>query len=121
MGQACIMIEEKIVHTDDPPRNPGQKLLVSHAIRLQHAANLVEVERGMRLVAQDSVEVGAVAALVFDCAGQEVTHILLGYLPPTAVYRLIPLSLVDRVEGALVRLKVGSAECAHLPIHEPER
>ena len=108
------------MHTDELQRIPNQKLLVSHLIRLEQTGEQVEIQRGMPIITQDGLEIGAVAAVVFDCPSEQATHILLGHLPPTAVYHLIPLPLIDWIDGSLIRLKVPYNDCAHLPTRKPD-
>ena len=99
---------------------PRQKLLVSELIQLEQDAEAVRVQRGMPILAADETAVGAVAAVVLDCRSRKVTHLLLGQVPPTAVYRLIPLSLIDRIDGETVWLRITDSGIVHLPIHQPE-
>ncbi len=79
-----------------------------------------EVRRGMSVLAEDGVPVGVVAAVVCPDPAHTVTHILLGQTPPTAVYRLIPLGLLARLEGDCLWLRISAAQIAALPIHHPD-
>jgi hypothetical protein len=97
-----------------------QKLLVSELIQLEQDAEAVRVQRGMPIRAADETAVGVVAAVVLDCRSRKVTHLLLGQVPPTAVYRLIPLSLIDRIDGETVCLRTTASKIVHLPLHQPE-
>ena len=108
------------IHPDELQSIPNQKLLVSHLVQLQQSGEQIEIRRGMPIIAQDGLEVGVVAAVVFNCPSQKVTHILLGHLPPTAVYRLIPLLLIDKIDGSLIMLKIQHNDCLHLPIRRPD-
>lgn len=114
------MQREEITPVDDPAAAPGRKLLVGGLARLEPAAGLVTLRRGMPVRSKDGVETGAVAAVVVDLPGQEVTHFLLGHVPPTAVYHLAPLNLIDRIDGETVWLRVTNEEIAALPIHQPD-
>ncbi|MFO7682839.1 MAG: hypothetical protein R6X34_22600 [Chloroflexota bacterium] len=78
-----------------------------------------EVTRGMPVLAQDGSMVGAVAAVVQSGPTRTITHLLLGQVPPTAVYRLIPLDLLDRVDGDRIWLHTTRQQIAVLPIHQP--
>lgn len=99
---------------------PGQKLLIRHRVWLSQQADPVEIQRGDAVFAQDGVEAGVVAAIMLACHHQEATHFLLGFIPPTAVYPLVPLSLIDRVGEKTVWLKITSAEINDLPRHQPD-
>ncbi|HRQ40080.1 MAG TPA: hypothetical protein PLD25_19395 [Chloroflexota bacterium] len=79
-----------------------------------------EVRRGMSVLAEDGVPVGVVAAVVCHDRAHTITHILLGQTPPTAVYRLVPLALLARLDGDCLWLRVSTAQIAALPIHQPE-
>jgi sporulation protein YlmC with PRC-barrel domain len=99
---------------------PVQKLVVSSLIELgKPAVDRVELRRGMIVLAQNGEGVGVVAAIVLDCASQEMTHMLLGQLPPTAVYRLIPLHLIAQIDGETVWLVIVCEEIESLPVHQP--
>ncbi len=77
-----------------------------------------EVTRGMPVLAQDGSMVGAVAAVVQSGPTRTTTHLLLGQVPPTAVYRLIPLDLLDRLEGECIWLHASRHQIAALPSHQ---
>jgi hypothetical protein len=79
-----------------------------------------EVARGMPVLAQDGRMVGIVAAVVQSGPAPIISHILLGQAPPTAVYRLIPLDLLDRVDGDRIWLCATRQQIAALPIHQPD-
>lgn len=74
----------------------------------------------MRVLAEDGAPAGVVAAVVCSDLTHEVTHILLGQTPPTDVYRLIPLDLIDRLDGACLWLRAPLSHIAGLPIHQPD-
>ena len=99
---------------------PVRKLLISHLIRLNRQTDLVEIQRGDVVFAQDGVDVGVVAAIMVDCHRQEATHFLLGFVPPTAVYPLVPLPLIDRIVEKTIWLKITSEGIHYLPRHQPE-
>lgn len=68
------------------PVPPVRKLLIRHLVCLSRQSDLVEIQRGDVVFAQDGVETGVVAAIMVDCHRQEATHFLLSFVPPTAVY-----------------------------------
>ncbi len=79
-----------------------------------------EVARGMPVLAQDGRMVGIVAAVVQRGTAPTISHILLGQAPPTAVYRLIPLDLLDRLDGDRLWLRATRQQIAMLPAHQPD-
>ena len=99
---------------------PEQKLMVNGLIYLEQLDDPFEVQRGMVILGQDEQEAGVVAAIVLDCPSQKSTHILLGHVPPTSDYRLVPLKLVDRIAGKTVWLRVTTAEIEKLPQHQSD-
>lgn len=104
---------------NDPVPVTGQKLLVSGLVKLGEETGPVALQRGMPVRSEEGVEIGVVAA-VLDLPGQETTCFLLGYVPPTAVYRLVPLTLIDRIDGETIWLRVTNEALATLPIHQPD-
>ena len=113
-------MEQRRILSEDRPETHGQKLMVSGLICLAQMGDSLEVRRGMAVLAWDGQEAGVVAAVVLDCRGQEVTHILLGQIPPTADYRLVPLCLIASIDGEAVRLRASAAEIARLPCRQPD-
>ena len=111
------MSKEKNTLPNDLETTPKQKLLTSGWIKCQQEADTLLLQRGMRILAQDGCALGAVAALVLDCPSQVITHILLGQIPPTAVYRLIPLSLIAKIDE-VVWLQIPSADIARLSLYQ---
>jgi hypothetical protein len=79
-----------------------------------------ELARGMPALAQDGSPVGVVAAVVLTGQAKRISHILLGQVPPTAVYRLIPVDLLDRLDGEGIRLRASRQQIAALPIYQPD-
>lgn len=116
-----MMTEKTGSLSSDQTILPAQKLLVSGLIRLgKPEAGLVELRRGMSVADRVGQEAGTVAAVVLDCVRKAVTHVLLGHLPLTADYRLIPLSLIDRIDKETVWLSITGAEIEALPTHQPD-
>jgi hypothetical protein len=79
-----------------------------------------ELTRGMPVLAQDGSPVGVVAAVVLTGLAKSISHILLGQVPPTAVYRLIPVDLLDRLDRERIRLRASPQQIAALPIYQPD-
>lgn len=80
---------------------------------------LTPVVRGMAVVGSDGAVVGMVAAVLWDGDQQRVTQLLLCQLPTTAVYRQIPLSVIDHMSETAVYLTIPAAELLHLLPYEP--
>ena len=114
------MTESSSIQANDPAGASEQKLMVSSLFYLEQMDDPVEVKRGMVLLGQDEQQAGVVAAVVLDCCSQKGTHILLGHVPPTSDYRLIPLKLIDRIGGETIWLRASSEEIEKLPIHQPD-
>lgn len=102
------------------PISPVRKLLIRHLVCLRRQTDLVEMQRGDVVFAQEGVEVGVVAAIMVDCHRQEATHFLLGFVPPTAVYHLVPLSMINRINERAIWLKLTSEGIHNLPRHQPD-
>lgn len=79
-----------------------------------------EVARGMPVLAQDGRMVGIVAAVVQSGPAPTISHILLGQAPPTAIYRLIPLDLLDRIDGERIWLCATRQQITALPIYQSD-
>ncbi len=105
---------------DDLSNAPAVKLLVSGLVKLEQKNDPIELQRGMAILLQDEYAAGVVAAIVLDCHSQEVTHILLGHVPPTSDYRLIPLPLIERIDRETVWLRASLADIEKLPLHQPD-
>jgi len=114
------MTEPRSIQPNNQVGVPEQKLMVSSLVYLEQMDEPVEVRRGMMIMGQDNQEAGAVAAVVLDFRSQKGTHILLGHLPPTSDYRLIPLNLIDRIDGETLWLRASFEEIEKLPMHQPD-
>jgi hypothetical protein len=95
----------------------ARKLLVSGIIRLVHTDTPILVEREMPIFSVDGHLVGMVAAVVMLCASRQITDVLLGRVPPSAEYRLIPVDLIARVSHGVVRLHLTAHDVSKLTIH----
>lgn len=114
------MMEQRCIQSQDQPGASGQKLMVSGLVGLELGEGGMEVRRGMAIFDWNGQKAGVVAAVVMDCRAWIVTHILLGQIPPTADYRLVPLDLIAAVDGEAVRLRILTAEIPRLPCHQPD-
>ena len=114
------MTESRSIQPNDRVSAPEQNLMVSSLVYLEQMNDPAEVQRGMMIMGQDKQEAGVVAAVVLDCRSQKATHLLLGQVPPTSDYRLIPLNLIDRIDGEMVWLRAAVEEIEKLPMHQPE-
>jgi hypothetical protein len=94
----------------------SQRLLVAGWIDLVSG----EVSRGMPVLVEDGRLVGVVAAVVQSGPDQSIDHILLGQVPPTSVYRLVPIDLLERLDGQGLWLRASRHQVATLPVHQPD-
>ncbi|KAA3656350.1 MAG: hypothetical protein DWQ04_31410 [Chloroflexi bacterium] len=98
----------------------NEKIMVNGRIHLpSHQPASVEVQRGMKIVVTDGKEVGFVGGVVVNSHSDEVTCILLCHLPVTAVYRLIPIHLIARVEAETIYLNMQFDDLETLAAHSP--
>ena len=77
----------------------------------------VEVRRCMAVLSSDGHELGMVAAVCLDPQTQEVTAVLLGRLPVTSDYRLIPIELIEHVSEDAVHLRITAESVRELAQH----
>jgi len=97
-----------------------EKIMVNGRIYLPHAPHAsVEVQRGMKIVVMDGKEVGFVGGVIVNSQNDEVLYILLCHLPVTAVYRLIPIHLIARIEAETIHLNMQFDELETLKTHLP--
>jgi sporulation protein YlmC with PRC-barrel domain len=116
-----MQAKQVAVQTNNSTKLPDQKLMVSGTIHLEQIDSTpIEVQRGMIILTREGVEAGRVAAMVIDCRSEEVTHVLLGHVPPTSDYRLVSLNLIDRVDRDVIQLRVTSEDIEKLPVHQPD-
>lgn len=101
------------------PVCPDQKLLVSGLISLDAQPTPVWLQREMSVVSEDGHAVGTVAAVVLSSRAQAITHLLLGCVPPSPQYHLIPLHQIAQVSEGVVRLRATRREIANFPLHYP--
>jgi len=100
--------------------NLTEKIMVNGRIRLpHHQHSSVEIQRGMKIVVMGRKEVGFVGGIIVNSQSNEVTHILLCYLPVTAVYRLIPINRIARVEEETIHLNIQFDDLETLATHSP--
>ncbi|MCP4415295.1 MAG: DUF2171 domain-containing protein, partial [Chloroflexi bacterium] len=67
---------------------------------------IVEIRRGMKIVFADGTEAGVVGAVMVHPHNEEMSHILLCRVPVTAVYRLIPINLIARIDDETIHLNI---------------
>ena len=82
-------------------------------------ATAVKINRGMAILTKTGEEAGFSAGVVVPQGMDEATYILLGRLPVTAEYRLIPTKLIARVEDENIHLNVNCDEILKLHLHQP--
>ena len=99
--------------------NENQKtMMVSGQLYLKGADGPpVEVRRCMAVLSRDGCELGMVAAVCLDPHTRYITAVLLGRLPVTADYRLIPIDLIDHVSEDAVHLRITAESVQELAQH----
>jgi len=94
-------------------------MMVAGQVRLMGAESwAVEIRRCMTVISEDGCELGIVAAVCRDCHKENVFAVLLGRLPVTADYRLIPIALIDHVSADAVHLRISAESAQELAQHE---
>jgi len=97
------------------------KMMVTGQIRLKGADGPpVEVRRCMAVLSCDGREVGMVAAVCLDPDTQDVAAVLLGRLPVTADYRMIPIAFIDHISENAVHLRITAESVEELTQHEAD-
>lgn len=95
-----------------------QKLMVSGFICPQlRCALSTEVRRGMRILANQGIEVGKLAAIVIDDENESPAYLLLDRLPKLQGYWSVPIELVVAVENDQLWLSIPANEDAFTPWH----
>jgi hypothetical protein len=79
----------------------------------------VKINRGMVVWTSTGVEAGFSAGVVVPQGSDEATHLLLGRLPITSEYRLIPVQLIARIADENIHLNVDCNEILKLHLHQP--
>jgi hypothetical protein len=98
------------------PQRLDRKLLVTARLRLEPLGSApVEVRRAMPILGREGVVMGTVAAVVVKGASEAATHLLLCRLGPQPEYRLVRLTLIERVGENFVQLRIASADADRLP------
>jgi len=94
--------------------------MINGRVSLPHShTRSVEINRGMAVFTNTGVEAGFSAGVVVPQGGDEVAYILLGRLPVTSEYRLIPIGLIDRIDDKNIHLNVHCDEILKLHLHQP--
>lgn len=110
--------------TDEPlqaaAREPfdGPRLMISGWLQVDPADGPVLINREMRVVASDGVEVGWVAAVLVAGAERGIRCVLLQRLGPMPEYRKVAPALIARVTEDRVALHISSDQVNQLPAHE---
>lgn len=93
-----------------------QKLMVSGFVRPDDSCALYfEVRRGLPVFSEEGLEVGKVAAVILNGDSCIATHILLGRLPESIGYWLVPVELVAEVDDGKVQLSIPDGAVETLP------
>jgi hypothetical protein len=100
--------------------NGHEKVMVNGRVHLPHVHHSpVDVERGMKIVDKNGKGVGMVGGLIVNSQRDQITYILLCQLPVTAVYPLIPLNLIARIEEETIYLTVQCDDIKALAVYQP--
>lgn len=96
------------------------KVMVNGRFQSPHAPHIImKIERGMKIVVADGREAGVVGAVMVHPQSEEITHILLCSVPVTAVYRLIPIHLIAKIEDDIIHLNIQRDDLTKLAVHQP--
>ena len=96
------------------------RIMVNGRVSLPHNnTRSVEINRGMVIFANTGVEAGFSAGVIVPQGGDEANYILLGRLPVTSEYRLIPIKSIDHIDGENIHLNVHCDEILKLHLHQP--
>jgi sporulation protein YlmC with PRC-barrel domain len=97
-----------------------EKVMVNGRFRSpQPPHQMIEVERGMKIVVANGKEAGVVGAVMVNPHSEEITHLLLCRLPVTAVYRLIPINLLSHIDDDTIHLNIQCDDLTKLAVHQP--
>ncbi len=95
------------------------RIMVNGRVSLPHNnTRSVEVNRGMAIFTNTGVEAGFSAGVIVPQDGDEIDCILLGRLPVTSEYRLIPIGLINHIDGGNIHLNVHCDQILKLHLHQ---
>ena len=93
--------------------------MVAGQVRLKGTEGFpVEVRRCMTVRSCDGCKLGMVAAVCLDPDTQDVAAVLLGRLPMTADYRMIPITLIDHINEDAVHLRITAESVEEMAQNE---
>jgi len=75
----------------------------------------VEVRRGMIFTSIEGKEAGKVAGVVVSPDSRQVQYLILSHLPREAIYRCIPISWIEDMQGQVISLNVRLEDILALP------
>lgn len=96
-----------------------ERMMVNGRFSLPNNDCPVKINRGMAVWTNTGAEAGFSAGVVVPQGSDEATHFLLGRLPITSEYRLIPVQLIERIEDENIHLNVNCNEILKLHVHQP--
>jgi hypothetical protein len=100
--------------------NDMQKIMVNGRVPLPHSSGpSVDVHRGMIIMTRAGEKAGFSAGVVVRQADEDAAFVLLGRLPVTSEYRLIPVTLINRIDGETIHLNADCDEILKLHLHQP--
>lgn len=95
------------------------RMMVNGRFSPLNNSHSVNINRGMAVWTSTGAEAGFSAGVVVPQDSDEATHLLLGRLPITSEYRLIPVRLIARIADENIHLNVACDEILKLHLHQP--
>ena len=95
------------------------RVMVNGRFHLPHSSTFVEINRGMIIMTSVGEKAGFSAGVVVKPGDEEAAFVLLGRLPVTSEYRLIPTGLIERTDGETIHLNVDCNKILRLHLHQP--
>ena len=95
------------------------RVMVNGRFHLPHSSTSIEINRGMIIMTSVGEQAGFSAGVVVKPGDEDAAFVLLGRLPVTSEYRLIPIGLIDRIDGETIHLNANCDEILKLHLHQP--
>jgi hypothetical protein len=96
---------------------PDERLMVQGEVCLCGNTEPVMVQRGMKLLSCDGIEVGLLGALIFDCQQGAITQFLLCQLPLSTDYRRVLVGEIAGIKHNTIQLTIRQDDIPTLPVH----
>ena len=95
------------------------RVMVNGRFHLPRSTTSIEVHRGMIIMTGAGEKAGFSAGVVIKAGDEEAAFVLLGRLPVTSEYRLIPTELIERIDDETIHLNVDCDKILKLHLHQP--